>query len=256
MFHHHALIQAGPRWARAELCHHPHGTSTREGFGQQQPGLCRGRVPLRSPRSPQGPGTASTRQGLGCPPALPSLKDQHMESVPNSHPCAQQRFPFEGILRLCPNRRLRGAAFSLAWNKKTTQSSIRRDPQEFLPGSASLVPTGKVSLHSQGVIPAQPVPSTEPPSLLPWRNWLDAILRRAGWNSLQIAILSQSAAARSNCASRKSVIGISFYFILFCLVFFLENERVCGKGLFWMRFSIWKKKKKKKIGHNDQSGLF
>lgn len=209
--------------------------------------------------APEGEG----HEGLGSPPALPShippehgvgsLKDQHMEFAPNFLP--QEHLPFEGILRLCQNMRLRGAGFSLGWNRKPNQTSIRGmagDPQEFLPGISTSDSHGEgvpafprcyPGLLSQDLL--QSVPTTEPPSLLPWRNWLDAILRRAGWNSLQIAILSQSAAAPSNSVSRKSVI---FFFFLP----HLENERFCGKGLFWMHFSIWKKK----IGHNDQSGLF
>lgn len=158
----------------------------------------------------------------------------------------QECLPFEGILRLCPNRRLGGAGFSWGWNRKPNQTPIRGmagDPQEFLPGSSTSGSHGEgvpafprcyPGLLSQASL--QPVPTTEPSSLLPWRNWLDAILRRAGWNSLQIAILSQSAASRSNCASRKSV--MEFFFFPF--VFLLENERFCGKGLFWIHFSICK----------------
>lgn len=185
----------------------------------------------------------------------PSRARRWLPQGPAHGICSQFSPPFEGILRLCQNMRLRGAVFSLGWNRKPNQTSIRGmagDPQEFLPGISSsdshregvpAFPRCYPGLLSQDLL--QPVPTTEPPSLLPWRNWLDAILRRAGWNSLQIAILSQSAAAPSDSVSRKSV--INFFFLPR-----LENERFCGKGLFWMHFSIWKKKK---IGHNDQSGL-
>lgn len=84
-------------------------------------------------------------------------------------------------------------------------------------------PRGTCPCGSQGVLSrTETIPvrkaalqfafTTEPLSLLPPRNWLDAILSRAGWNSLQIAILSESTATSSNCASRKSVIDF-FHFI-------------------------------------------
>lgn len=165
------------------------------------------------------------------------------------------------------NRRLRGAGFSLGLDRKPNQTSIRGlagDPQEFLPAisisdshgeGVPAFPRCYPSLLSQDSL--QPVPTTEPPSLLPWRNWLDAILRRAGWNSLQIAILSQSTAARSSCASRKSVIGILFY-IFFASFSFWKMKGFVGKDCSGCisQFGGKKEKKTKKIGHNDQSGLF
>lgn len=52
---------------------------------------------------------------------------------------------------------------------------------------------------------------------------LDAILSRTGWNSLQIAILSGSAATGPSCASRKSVIDLKG-------VFLLKRKGLVGKG--------------------------
>lgn len=217
MFHHHALLKdlvgVGPSSVTTHMAQ-----ALEKGSGSSSLGTAR----VGSHRCPQGPGTP--RQGRGAPARARSrgrrARGAGVSSCsPFPHPSRtstwnlfpistpglrRERLPFEGILRLCPDGRLRGAGFSLGWNRKPNQTSLRGmagDPQEFLPGISTSDSHGEgvpafprcyPGLLSQDLL--QPVPTMEPPSLLPWRNWLDAILRRAGWNSLQIAILSQSAA--------------------------------------------------------------
>lgn len=235
MFHHHALLKdlvgVGPSSVTTHMAQALEKGSGSSSLGTAGVGSHRcPRDPHRCPKAlghPRKAGSPSSdtiqreKGTRGWAPLLLSLPHPSRTSTWNLFPISTpglrwEHLPFEGILRLCPNGRLRGAGFSLGWNRKPNQTSLRGmagDPQEFLPGisisdshgeGVPAFPRCFPSLLSHDLL--QPVPTMEPPSLLPWRNWLDAILRRAGWNSLQIAILSQSTAARSNSVSRRSVI--------------------------------------------------
>lgn len=136
--------------------------------------------------------------------------------------------------------RLEGAGFILVWKRKQSllrglaggiqhQLRTRRKREAALQAAAPRrqFPVGNIpkqlprcaALRRGALLGKEALQfafSTAPLSPLPPRNWLDAILRRAGWNSLQIAILFESTATSSNCASRKSVIDFfffSFYFL-------------------------------------------
>lgn len=132
--------------------------------------------------------------------------------------------------------RLEGAGFSLVWKRKQSllrglaggtqhQLGTRRRREAALQAAAPRrqFPIGNIPKQlPRCAAPRRGAPvgkealqfafSTAP---LSPRNWLGAILRRAGWNSSQIAILFESAATSSNCASRKSVIDFFLIFFFF-----------------------------------------
>lgn len=176
-------------------------------------------------------------RSVGFPGSVASLPDRCTGFLPNlnSHEhmgvSLVQRHPLNCDVWMY--WRLEEAGFILVW--KTELGS--RDgwghppPAEvlgkkrcfLLAAAPQQIPQGMCPCGSQGVLPwtetilvrkaaLQFAFTTEPLSLLPPRNLLDAILSRAGWNSLQIAILSESTATSSNCASRKSMIDF-FHFI-------------------------------------------
>lgn len=145
-----------------------------------------------------------------------------MEFVPNFHPCAQTAaFPSGRHPEAVSKQEAQRSWIQFGLEQKNRTKS----PSEGIPRNSSQdqhlwFPRGRcpciakvLSLLSQDSL--QPAPTTEPPSLLPWRNWLDAILRRAGWNSLQIAILSQIRCCPFQLCEQKKC---DWYFILFYFI--------------------------------------
>lgn len=184
----------GPRWVGPSSVTTPMAQALEKGSGSSSlgtAGLGSPQVPSPRQGAPAWTRSAGRRaRGAGlssCSPfPHPSCAPSRTSTwnlLPISTPVlTQERLPFEGILRLCPNRRLGGAAFSLGQKRKPNQTSIRGmagDPQEFLPGSSS---SSSISdSHGEGV-PAfprcypgllsqdslQPVPNhgaTQPPAL-------------------------------------------------------------------------------------------